>query len=131
MSAPPSSPADRRREAGFTLIELSIVMSIIGLLSLSVFASMENFRQYVYRTSCVQQQRNMVSPAILYGYEHGLSDDNVNCSVLLADNLITRNHGECPLSRSVDYDDYTLWYQGGEFFDVDCDVEGLRHPYTR
>ena len=128
---PPRVPADRRREAGFTLIELSLVMSILSLIMLTAFASFENFREYVFRTSCVSQQRSLVSPAMLYGFENGIGNQDVSSANLVAADLISPDLGECPLSETFDSDDYVLIYQNGELFDVDCEVQGLLHPYQR
>ena len=131
MTAPSNGPANRTREAGFTLLELSIVMSMLGLLMLVAFASFENFRMYAYRTSCVAQQRNLVTPGILFGYENGIDNQDISSMQVIAANLAPDNLGECPESQSFDNDDYLLIYANGELADVDCNVAGPRHPFHR
>lgn len=128
---PPRCSAKSSREAGFTLLELSLVMSILGLIMLTGFASFENFRMYVMRTSCVQQQRNITTPALLYGFENGIMNQDVSSVALVTANTIAPELGECPMSDTFDSADYLLIYQNGELFDVDCNVMGLQHAYHR
>ena len=128
---PPGPPADSPRDAGFTLLELTLVMALMGLIMLTAFASFANFQQYALRTACVSQQRAIVSPALLYGFENGISNQDLTSAVLVTADLIAPELGECPLSDTFDSDDYTLVYLNGELNDIDCDVVGLEHPYDR
>lgn len=134
MSTPPPprcSAKNESRDAGFTLLELMLVMSVMGLIMLTGFASFSNFKMYVLRTSCVSQQRNIVSPGLLYGFENGIANQDVASTALVTADLIAPELGECPLSDTFDSADYLLIYQNGELFDVDCAVVGLEHPYTK
>ena len=106
-------------------------MALMGLILLTAFASLENFRSYVVRTSCVSQQRNMVGPALLYGFENGIANQDIDCGNLVTADLIAPELGECPLSDTLDYDDYLLVYANGELSDIDCQVVGLEHPFER
>lgn len=130
-TTPPRGSAKLMGEDGVTILELSLVLAILSLIMLTGFASFENFRMYVFRTTCVQQQRSIVTPALLYGFENGIGNQDLRSTALLASGAISPEFGECPLSGTFDSADYVLIYKDGELFDVDCDVMGLEHPYQK
>ncbi|HKK71733.1 MAG TPA: prepilin-type N-terminal cleavage/methylation domain-containing protein [Candidatus Krumholzibacteria bacterium] len=134
MSSPPRVSATSTgpsHDSGFTLLELMLIMSMMGLLMLMAFAGMANFRTYAMRTSCVSQQRNLVTPGLLYGFENGIANQDVNAEVLLTANMIPQHLCNCPSTENNDSNDYTLVYLHGELADVTCNPMGALHPYHR
>ncbi len=134
MSSPPRVSATSvvsSCEDGFTLLELMLIMSMMGLLMLIAFAGMANFKTYAMRTSCVSQQRHLVTPGLLYGFENGIANQDVSAQVLLHSDMIPQHLCNCPSTENNDSDDYTLVYLNGELADVTCNPMGALHPYQR
>lgn len=125
--APRSTVVDDR---GFTLLELMIIMSLLGLLAMIGLASFENFRVYARKSSCVAHMRHLTAPAILYGIENSLENVDVQSDALLAADLIPPQLGQCPDGAHAGSGDYILEYGAGQLADIDCNVLGAAHPFT-
>ena len=118
------------RDAGFTLLELSIVMTILGIVAAAISDNFIVAREHARRTSCIMNQRNIYHGAVLYSAENWVADGDVNVSVLRANGYVSQKMCECPESDNDDFDDYIITYSGLEPIDVTCDVEGGLHPWS-
>lgn len=56
----------RKRRCGFTLIELLVVIAIIAILAAILFPVFASAREAARRSSCIQQQRQIVTACIMY-----------------------------------------------------------------
>jgi prepilin-type N-terminal cleavage/methylation domain-containing protein len=120
----------RRSRAGFSLIELMIVIVIIGILAavgLANFISLTNKARYA---SCISNQKHVHEAAIIYGMDNDVVTQNINVTVLTAAGLIMQEVGECPSSANVDFNDYSVQYVGREVTALTCSIKGAEHLYT-
>ena len=115
---------------GFTMLELALIVSIIGLLSLIGYANVLQFQDRAKRAACVQQQRGLHEASILYGMESDPGTGNINASQLWVAELVTQEMAECPSSEDNDFDDYQLLFINSELSLIGCDEEGPLHPYV-
>jgi prepilin-type N-terminal cleavage/methylation domain-containing protein len=118
------------RDAGFTLLELSIVMTILGIVAAAISDNFIIAREHARRASCIMNQRNIYHGAVLYSAENWVADGDINVSVLRANGYVPQKMCECPESNTDDFDDYTITYSGLEPIDIACDVEGALHPWS-
>lgn len=61
----------RRRDDGFTLIELVATLVIIGILTLLAIASYRNTTTAAARAACLHDQRVLTDAVIVYEADHG------------------------------------------------------------
>ena len=115
---------------GFTIIELSLVVSIMGFLTLVVSSEVAQFAQRAKRASCIMNQRKIHEASILYGIEQNPGNAVVNAQQLWMAELIQQRGAECPNSNILDFDDYTLTFISSELSLITCDIKGALHPYV-
>ena len=120
----------RRANAGFTLIELTLVIMVLGLISTIGFGNVVQFAERAKRASCVGNQRKIHEASILYGIEQDPGTGNLNASALWGADLVQQNAAECPSSSDGSNDDYDLMFIASEISLITCDVRGGVHPYT-
>ena len=115
---------------GFTLIELTLTIMVLGLLATIGFGNVQRFAERAKRASCVANQRHIHEASILYGIEQDPGTGNVNASALWASELVQNHAAECPSSSDGTNDDYDLMFVASEISLITCDVRGGVHPYT-
>jgi prepilin-type N-terminal cleavage/methylation domain-containing protein len=116
-----------RGRAGFTLVELAVVVAVIGILSAMAIPNYLHASERARRGSCLSNQRNLMIVAALYSAEQGFLDGTVNCSTLLDEGYCSDALAECPSSKNADHDDYDISFEEGELVDIDCTVGGEEH----
>lgn len=126
----PETKRRRARAAGFTLIELVLVVSILGLMATIASPSFFSMRDRARYAGCVLKQRQIHEVAILYGAENDPGNVTVRVSVLTAAEYITPATAECPSSRILNYDDFEIAFVGSAVDALICDVMGADHLYT-
>ena len=126
----PHKRTRRRAQAGFTLIELTLVIMILGLLSTIGFGNVVRFAERAKRAGCVANQRHLHEASILYGIEQDPGTGNINASALWGVDLVQNKAAECPSSNNATNNDYDLLFIANELSLITCDVRGALHPYT-
>jgi prepilin-type N-terminal cleavage/methylation domain-containing protein len=118
----------RPQEAGFTLVELMVVMMIIGIL---VFIGMPVFSEGqvgARRNSCLDRQHLVYEAATLYCADHVMGDTLMSASVL-EPNYLQAPAIFCPSDPDFLPDDYQIVIQNGATVDVNCTIGGANHPW--
>lgn len=130
MTPPRTVRSTQLDDRGFTLMELMIVVSLLGLLAMIGLASFENFRLYARKSACVATMRQLTGPAILYGIENSIENADVTSNMLVAADLIPPQLGHCPDGTHAGSADYILEYGPGQLDDIDCLVMGALHTFA-
>ena len=121
--------ASRSRAAGFSLIELMIVVVIIGILASVGIANFLSLQKKARDASCVSNQKHIHEAAALYAMDNIVGTQTINVTVLTGADYVAQDIGECPSSGNVDFDDYTVEYVAGEVTTVTCSILGVEHLY--
>jgi prepilin-type N-terminal cleavage/methylation domain-containing protein len=114
--------------AGFTLIELAVVLVIIGILVVVGFPVFSESQVGAKRNTCLDRQHTVFEAALIYCADNVLPDGNLSVSDLEPE-LIQTPGADCPASMDGSADDYTIVIQGGGPIDVICNIQGAAHPW--
>jgi prepilin-type N-terminal cleavage/methylation domain-containing protein len=125
------------KQQGFTLIELIIVVTILGILAAISIPNFFSMRENSRRASCITNQRHIFEATTLYIAETGIGTSTINVTILQAGNFITTNKyisenpGECPSSGDKSNDDYTITFVNSKITDVRCDILPVEHLWNK
>jgi prepilin-type N-terminal cleavage/methylation domain-containing protein len=114
---------------GFTLIELSIAVGIIGILASIALPNFARARANAARGSCLSNQRNVTTTAALYVADLAIVDDEFNVNDMFSAGRCPEGLTECPESGTDDNDDYVLTIVGGRLAAIECSVMGDGHLF--
>lgn len=119
----------RRAAAGFTLVEIMIVVCIIGILVMVGSPYYSQGKMGAQRNACLHQQHQVFEAAMLYCGDQVVPDGNLSVSILQPD-ILQPDAAECPASQDATYDDYTIVIVDGAPMDVICNAMGDEHPWS-
>ena len=124
-----------KANAGFTLLEIMIVVSIVGLLCTIAIPSFMSSRESTQKQLCQENQRLVGDMLDLYCLDHGRAPLVSNFGSLCAvrDALVpegdpdsryiaNRNVFECPASGDGDQHDYNLLTADGLVIGFECGI---------
>jgi prepilin-type N-terminal cleavage/methylation domain-containing protein len=118
---------DLTARGGFTLIELAIVVTIIGILSGIAIPNYLRAADRAKRGSCLANQRNLIQAALLYCSDNQFLEGELTSGTLHDAGYCTPEMAECPVSRVVDYEDYVITIANSGVVSVECVVAGAEH----
>lgn len=130
---PRATASLRARNAGrlgFTLVELMLVISILGLMAVIASPSFFSMRERARYAGCVLKQRQIHEVAVLYGAENDPGSVTIPVLVLTAADYITPTAAECPSSNVENFNDFKIVYVASAVDALICDVMGAEHLYT-
>jgi prepilin-type N-terminal cleavage/methylation domain-containing protein len=118
-----------RRQKGFTLVELMVVVIIIGVLASIVIANYIRMKNHANTASCISNQRNILQAAVDHSIENTIPDGDMNVQDLNTAGVVSASLCECPNEGVVDLDDYIITWLDNVPRDVTCDVKGDDHRW--
>jgi prepilin-type N-terminal cleavage/methylation domain-containing protein len=133
MDGIPRRPhAARRRTgaAGFTLIELGIVIVVIGIIMAIGLANFVRFRTRAQYAGCVTNQRHAYEAALMYVSNVNPGTVTFDVNVLTGGGYLPTDAAECPLSAVDDFNDYTLDVVSNAVTNIACKQEPLGHHWA-
>lgn len=119
----------RRHQAGFTITELAIVGTTVGILATMAAPTWMRVRSDTLGMLCIQNQKKVYEAVCLYEFATGSLLDSIrNNGSAIRDTLMDAGYidrqmiFECPSSQVKDYDDYRLVYEAGQLKGTVCSV---------
>lgn len=124
----------RKETAGFSLIEVMMVVSVISFLTVLVMPTVNSARDQAVVLKCVSNQRQIWEAVHRYEFDFNTTLFTIrNNGVAIRNTLYTSQYiknpsaFECPASRVADNDDITLTYEGIDFATTRCGIVPLKH----
>ena len=118
---------DLAARGGFTLIELAIVVTILGILMGIAIPNYLRAADRAKRGSCLANQRNVIQASLLYCSDTGFMQGELRSSTLHTAGYATDAMADCPASREIDFDDYVITIENSGVVSVQCVVGGDEH----
>ncbi|MGB2706238.1 MAG: bifunctional diaminohydroxyphosphoribosylaminopyrimidine deaminase/5-amino-6-(5-phosphoribosylamino)uracil reductase RibD [Candidatus Omnitrophota bacterium] len=120
--------------AGFTVFEILVVVTIVGLLSMIAIPNYMEARINAARSLCQSNQKMIFTAAAGYVLNEtdslaDLSDDEQLDALVERGYLRSRKWQSCPSTSSKNSKDYILIFGGDSIIDVDCKVKGSAHQW--
>ena len=112
---------------GFTLIEVSIVVSVLSILAGIAVPNYLRAAERSKRGSCVSNQRNLAFATTLFCSDTGFQDGTVSALDLHDAGYCSDENADCPDSQVLDLDDYDITVVDGKVEGVECLIGGEDH----
>ena len=119
---------------GFTLVEMMIVVTIIGLLAALALPAFAKARKSSLAQKCIANQRIVFQAVQRYEMDNNTTLGSIkNDGVAVRNTLLNggyvsdRGAFECPASQTKDYDDILLSYSGNDFVNTTCSILPAEH----
>jgi prepilin-type N-terminal cleavage/methylation domain-containing protein len=114
LTRPCGNTIGRRRRAGFTLVELLVVIGIIAVLLAIILPSMKKARMSAQKVQCMSNMRQITLACLMFSNDHHGCMVNRSASSLLGwdqyGNLSGSTAGKNPLTNSVtDTSSWVSW----------------------
>ena len=129
LSAHRNSIRSRRNQGGFTITELAIVGTVIGILATMAAPTWMRVRSDTFGMLCEQNQKKIYEAVCMYEFATGTLLDSIRNNggairdALMGSGYIDRQMlFECPSSQMKDYDDIRLTYEAGQLKGTVCSV---------
>lgn len=119
-----------RRRAGFTLIELMVVIAVIGIITSLGIVNFMKFRKRASYASCVTNQRHVLEASVLYISTNNPGTVTFDVDVLTAADFLSGEVAECPHSTIDDFNDYSIEITDNTTTAIGCKVEPAMHAWT-
>lgn len=116
-----------RGNAGFTLVELMVVIIIITILAAMAIANYIRMQEHAKTASCTSNQRNIHQAATIYASDRSIPDGPMDVEDLVAVRAVAATLCECPSSNNASRDDYTLVWRDDLPRQVICDIKADKH----
>jgi len=113
--------------AGFTLVELAITVTVIGILASIAIPNYARVRGRAERASCLCNQRGSTSACALYVADHLIQDDVLTSGALFEEGYLPDCLTRCPMDPGAGHDGYSFVIEGGEMTGVTCELLGEEH----
>lgn len=124
----PSSVVMMKPHHGFTLVELMVALSIIGLLVVVGFPMFSEGQVGAKRNVCLDRQHTVFEAALMYCADSVLASGTVNATVLQPE-LLQPPATDCPSQQDGSCDDYSIVIESGAPIDIICNIKGDVHPW--
>ena len=96
--------AQKRTRAGFTLVEIMIVVAIMGLLVSLALPNFVKTRTNAQKQVCIENLAQIESAKQVWGVENGMKNgDTVDVADLIGPTLYIKKEPECPAGGDYDY----------------------------
>ncbi|MFB3908436.1 MAG: type II secretion system protein [Candidatus Eisenbacteria bacterium] len=126
LRADPKS-SGKARQGGFTLIELVIVVTILGILASLAVPNYMRARERARRASCFSNQSHLLLAGSLYAADHKVWNEVVNSGTLWTLGYVGERCGDCPDDLVENEGDYDVTIADGQPISVQCLVNPAEH----
>jgi len=119
---------------GLSVFELMVVVAIVGLIAAIALPNFRSARAKAEKNTCQANQKIIFTAATMYSAKEtdSLADlGNSDALQELIDSEYLRGNKwlECPEGGDIDYDDYTLVFNGEILSDVECTENPAEHVW--